>query len=175
VGGEAFSRWPVQPTCRRGRCGGCSPSLVHARGTCGLALQGAGTNAGRAHVGCLEFTFEVRTAAEAGPLPISGVRARPLRDADFGALAEAISANWDAQKQLHPSITTELIERAFEVAGRAGAAAEKANGAGGGGSITFLCGPGREFAVRSALSRLSGIQVLPWNITFQGAKSWRAE
>jgi D-glycero-alpha-D-manno-heptose-7-phosphate kinase len=98
-----------------------------------------------------------------------------LLDSDFGALAEAISANWEAQKKLHPSITTDLIERAFEVASRAGAAAGKANGAGGGGSITFLCEPGREFAVRSALSRLSGIQILPCNITFQGATSWRAE
>ncbi|MFQ6097268.1 MAG: hypothetical protein ACE5O2_06020 [Armatimonadota bacterium] len=98
-----------------------------------------------------------------------------LRAGDFAALAEAINANWEAQKKLHPSITTDLIQKAFEVAFRAGAAAGKANGAGGGGSITFLCKPGREFAVRSALSRLPGIQILPCNITFSGAKSWEAE
>ncbi len=91
---------------------------------------------------------------------------------DFKLAAEAINANWEAQKALHPSISTDLIEETFRVAFKHGATAGKANGAGGGGSITFLVEPGHEYSVRHALTEIEGLQILPCNICFEGARSW---
>ncbi|MEA3400290.1 MAG: hypothetical protein U9R79_03510 [Armatimonadota bacterium] len=91
---------------------------------------------------------------------------------DFAAVADVMNANWEAQKQLHPSITNDTIENAFEVARDAGAAGGKVNGAGGGGSITFLAEPGREVVVREALAEQAGCEMLPVSVSRAGAESW---
>ena len=91
---------------------------------------------------------------------------------DFPGMAEAINANWEAQKKLHPTITTDLIEKTFEIARKHGAAAGKANGAGGGGSVTLLVEPGREFSVRRALSEVPELTLLPCRLCFDGVRTW---
>jgi len=102
--------------------------------------------------------------------------AHAMKDAMLGenmaGVAEAINANWAAQKQLHPDITNDAIERAFEAALAAGAVAGKANGAGGGGTITFLARPGREMKLRQTLAELAGYRVLPCQICQEGVRSW---
>jgi len=93
---------------------------------------------------------------------------------DFGRMGEIMNANWEAQKQLHPMITTPAIETAVSVAFANGAVGAKANGAGGGGSLTFLCAPGMEFQVRQALLELPGIRILPCSIAREGVRSWHS-
>lgn len=99
-----------------------------------------------------------------------------MRDAlvrgSFAEMAEALNANWEAQKALHPTITNELIEKTFEVARRHGAVAGKANGAGGGGSLTLLVEPGREWSVRRALSEIPELTLLPCRLCFDGVRTW---
>jgi D-glycero-alpha-D-manno-heptose-7-phosphate kinase len=99
-----------------------------------------------------------------------------MRDAllagDFAAIADAMNTNWEAQKKLHPSITNERIEQALHVASAAGAAAAKINGAGGGGSITFLAEPGQEVRLRDALMTEAGCEILPVRVSRRGAVSW---
>lgn len=102
-----------------------------------------------------------------------------MRDAllagDFAAIAEAMTTNWEAQKHLHPSITNERIEDTLEIAFSSGAAAAKVNGAGGGGSITFLAEPGHEVRLRSALASRAGCEILPVRVSVCGAESWASE
>ena len=102
--------------------------------------------------------------------------AHAMKDAmlgeDMAGVAEAINANWAAQKQLHPDITNEAIEHVFKAALEVGAAAGKANGAGGGGTVTFLAKPGREMRLRRALAELPGYQVLPCQICHEGVRTW---
>jgi D-glycero-alpha-D-manno-heptose-7-phosphate kinase len=92
--------------------------------------------------------------------------------ADAGAVAEAINANWAAQKQLHADISNEAIERVFEVGTKAGAVAGKANGAGGGGTVTFLAAPGAELSLHQALQSVPDCTVLPCQICSEGVRSW---
>jgi len=105
--------------------------------------------------------------------------AHAMKDAmmreDMSLVAEAINANWMAQKHLHPDINNEAIERVFEVATRAGAVAGKANGAGGGGTVTFLAAPGAELSVRQALQSAPDCTVLPCQICNEGVRSWVVE
>ena len=61
-----------------------------------------------------------------------------LLTGDLDAFAAAMNANWAAQKRLHPDITTPEIEALHGAAFRAGALGFKANGAGGGGTVTIL-------------------------------------
>src|SRR5262245_8296925 len=57
---------------------------------------------------------------------------------DLDAFAAAMNANWEAQKGLHPDITTPEMEELHRAAFAAGALGFKANGAGGGGTVTML-------------------------------------
>jgi D-glycero-alpha-D-manno-heptose-7-phosphate kinase len=102
--------------------------------------------------------------------------AHAMKDAmlgeDMAGVVEALNANWTAQKALHPDISNETIERVFEAAFAAGAVAGKANGAGGGGTVTFVAKPGREMHLRRVLSDVPGCQVLPCQICHEGVRSW---
>lgn len=99
--------------------------------------------------------------------------AEALLASDFSGFADAINLNWQAQRALHPSIATADLLQAIQAAERAGCVAAKANGAGGGGTITVLCAPGREFHVRAAVKR-AGYTVLPCSITRHGVRAWVA-
>ncbi len=85
--------------------------------------------------------------------------------------AAAMNRNWEAQKSLHPEITTPEIEALHAVACGAGALGFKANGAGGGGTVTVLAQRDRVHHVRRAVSAL-GMQVLPAQIDTTGLQVW---
>jgi D-glycero-alpha-D-manno-heptose-7-phosphate kinase len=87
---------------------------------------------------------------------------------DFAA---AMNANWDAQKSLHPDITTPEIEALHGLVMEAGAIGFKANGAGGGGTVTILAERNRDHRVRRAVESL-GMTVLPAKIDFTGLRVW---
>jgi D-glycero-alpha-D-manno-heptose-7-phosphate kinase len=120
--------------------------------------------------------YEAEAPEAVGAMETLRQAAHAMKDAmlaeDMAGVAEAINANWAAQKSLHPDITNETIEALFEVAYRHGAVAGKANGAGGGGTITFLAQPGREMKLRRALSENPGCAVLPCQICQEGVRSW---
>jgi D-glycero-alpha-D-manno-heptose-7-phosphate kinase len=61
---------------------------------------------------------------------------------DLGALGDAMVANHEAQRSLHPGLVSPAADAVVEAARRAGAVGWKVNGAGGdGGSLTLLAGP----------------------------------
>src|SRR5206468_9036616 len=78
---------------------------------------------------------------------------------DLDAFAAAMNANWEAQKGLHPEITTPEIEALHRAAFGAGALGFKANGAGGGGTVTILVKRNHRPRVRRAAEDL-GMLVL---------------
>jgi D-glycero-alpha-D-manno-heptose-7-phosphate kinase len=93
---------------------------------------------------------------------------------DIAAFAAAMNANWDAQKGLHPDITTPEIQTLHRAAFAAGAMGFKANGAGGGGTVTILAGPDQSHLVRRAVLEL-GMTVLPAQIDTTGLQVWEVE
>ncbi|NLG50164.1 MAG: GHMP kinase [Chloroflexi bacterium] len=62
-------------------------------------------------------------------------------DGDFVALGKAMSANTEAQRNLHPGLVSQDAQQIIEIAQKHGALGWKVNGAGGeGGSLTILSG-----------------------------------
>ena len=97
-----------------------------------------------------------------------------LLAADFVAFGQAMNTNWAAQKRLHPDITTPEMEAFHEAAFRAGALGFKANGAGGGGTVTILAERNKSHLVARAAQEL-GMTVLPALIDTTGLQVWKAE
>ncbi|HKI34245.1 MAG TPA: hypothetical protein VKA46_20500 [Gemmataceae bacterium] len=93
---------------------------------------------------------------------------------DLEAFAAAMNANWEAQKALHPDITTPEIEALHRAALKAGGQGFKANGAGGGGTVTILARRNRHTPVRRAAEDL-GMLVLPALIDTTGLQVWEVE
>jgi D-glycero-alpha-D-manno-heptose-7-phosphate kinase len=93
---------------------------------------------------------------------------------DLEGFAAAMNKNWDAQKGLHPDITTPEIESLHRAVFEAGAMGFKANGAGGGGTVTILARRDKNHVVRRAAADL-GMTVLPALIDTTGLEVWEAE
>ena len=93
------------------------------------------------------------------------VAARAMAEAaagrDFAGMGRALDREWKARRELAPVVSSPAIEAAIATALAAGAWGGKACGAGGGGCVVFLSPPQRTSAVREALGRLAGGQVLP--------------
>lgn len=96
-----------------------------------------------------------------------------LLSCDLDAFAAAMNVNWEAQKRLHPDITTPEIEALHEAVFKAGAVGFKANGAGGGGTVTILSRRGQSLNVAEAARQL-GMTVLPALIDTTGLQVWGA-
>jgi D-glycero-alpha-D-manno-heptose-7-phosphate kinase len=94
-----------------------------------------------------------------------------LLSGDLDAFGAAMDANWDAQKNLHPDITTPEIEALHRAALAAGAIGFKANGAGGGGTVTILARSNQSHRVARAAQEL-GMTVLPALIDTTGLQVW---
>jgi D-glycero-alpha-D-manno-heptose-7-phosphate kinase len=93
---------------------------------------------------------------------------------DYAAFGAAMNDNWAAQKRLHPDITTPEIEALHAAAIRGGALGFKANGAGGGGTVTILADRNRAHLVSRAAQEM-GMTVLPALVDTTGLQVWKAE
>jgi len=105
---------------------------------------------GKGHDSSQVHEMVIRGLEETGPnspkleaLRMTAPRARDaLYAGDFEALGQAMIANHEAQRDLHPKLVNEDAERVCQIAREHGAVGWKVNGAGGeGGSLTLLCGP----------------------------------
>ena len=79
--------------------------------------------------------------------------AAALRDGDIDHLGALLARQWAAQRALHPTITTPLIDRIVEDVAHAGALGTKALGASGGGCVLVIAQEHRVKDVRSALEQ----------------------
>ena len=94
--------------------------------------------------------------------------AAALRDGDIDHLGMLLSQQWAAQRALHPTITTPLIDRIVDGVAQAGALGTKALGASGGGCVLVIARADRVNAVRSALEQHASL--LPLRIARRGVQ-----
>jgi D-glycero-alpha-D-manno-heptose-7-phosphate kinase len=91
---------------------------------------------------------------------------------DLVAFGQAMTANTEAQRQLHPGLVDELALTAMELARAHGALGWKVNGAGGeGGSLTVLCGTdgGQRASLIQELPRVDPLlRVVPISLSHRG-------
>jgi D-glycero-alpha-D-manno-heptose-7-phosphate kinase len=132
-----------------------SSTVIHEEVISGLDRPGSG---GRAALDDLRLAAgAARAAVEAG---------------DLAALGEAMRANTEAQRRLHPSLVGADAARVIEAVSARGALGWKVNGAGGeGGSLAVLCPPGdaERAAIEAAITQASGAyRVLPTTIAPAG-------
>ena len=78
-----------------------------------------------------------------------------------------MAENWTAQKALHPSVSTERIDRLLEQARRSGAVSGKALGAGGGGCTLLLAASGQTQQVRESVAQM-GLQISDFDFDTYG-------
>ena len=111
-----------------------------------------------------EVIREIGGPGSAGRAALAALReaAADARDAvaagDLEGLGDAMRANTEAQRRLHPSLIGTDAERVIAAAREAGALGWKINGAGGeGGSMAILCGPeaGSRAAAEAAIVHAS--------------------
>ena len=92
--------------------------------------------------------------------------AMALTEADMDQLGALLALHWTAQRALHPSITTPLIDRIVSDVANAGALGTKALGASGGGCVLVIARAGRVEAVRDALRQHATL--LPLRVAQRG-------
>lgn len=96
---------------------------------------------------------------------------------DFSAFGQAMIANHEAQRELHPSLINPIVRRVVEIVKKHGALGWKVNGAGGeGGSLTLLSSPRRE-AQRAMLAEILAenpdVHLIPIRFSATGVQVWR--
>ncbi len=84
---------------------------------------------------------------------------------------ELLHEAWLAKKDLDPAITTEKIDRLYEVARAAGAIGGKILGAGGGGYLLCFCPFDRKQAIARDMEAEGGILV-PFALEERGLQTW---
>ncbi len=94
--------------------------------------------------------------------------ASALRTGDIDQLGTLLSEQWTAQRSLHPTITTPLIDQIVADVSNAGALGTKALGASGGGCVLVIAHANRVEDVRNALARHATL--LPLRVARDGAQ-----
>jgi D-glycero-alpha-D-manno-heptose-7-phosphate kinase len=94
--------------------------------------------------------------------------AAALRIGNIDQLGDLLNAQWVAQRALHPTITTPLIDRIVSDVSEAGALGTKALGASGGGCVLVIARADRVSAVRSALAAHAAL--LPLRVARRGVQ-----
>jgi len=142
---------------------------------------------GRSHSSSAVHEMVIRGLENAGPecpqLEALRRTAAQSRDAvyagDFCALGRAMSANTEAQRNLHPALISAEAQQVIDIAREFGALGWKVNGAGGeGGSITLLCGPSmstRRAMLRAIAEANPLYQNIPIYLSRHGLRVWSRE
>jgi D-glycero-alpha-D-manno-heptose-7-phosphate kinase len=94
--------------------------------------------------------------------------AAALRDGDVDHLGTLLRAQWTAQRALHETITTPLIDRIVHDVTLAGALGTKALGASGGGCVLVIARDDRIAEVRAALEQHASL--LPLRVARTGVQ-----
>jgi D-glycero-alpha-D-manno-heptose-7-phosphate kinase len=110
---------------------------------------------------------DARTCASLAAMAALAPRmATALREGQVDELGHLLSLQWEAQRALHPTITTPLIDTIVDDVRRAGALGTKALGASGGGCVLVIAQTDRVDAVRTALARHAAL--LPLRVARDG-------
>jgi len=96
-----------------------------------------------------------------------------LLKGDITGITNELKFGWEAKKRTSKVITNSTIEKAYEVALKAGALAGKVSGAGGGGFMMFIVDPVLKPKVSEALKKINsnGI-VMSVDFVEKGTRGW---
>lgn len=94
---------------------------------------------------------------------------RALERGDWDEVGRQIAAEWDNRKRLSPGVTTPTIDDLVARAARAGAAASKVCGAGGGGCLFCYGPPDARVSIAKALAD-GGARLLDYTIERDGLR-----
>ena len=92
-----------------------------------------------------------------------------LQKGDIEKFGHLLHEHWENKKRRSGSISNPHIDRWYSLAREAGALGGKVIGAGGGGFLMLYCPNGVKGDVRDALAK-EGLQEMPYNFDFEGAK-----
>lgn len=92
---------------------------------------------------------------------------RVLVAGDMDGFVQTLNEEWENRRRLAEGVSTPQIDAMMVAARDAGALASKICGAGGGGCMITLAGPGRRSAVEQALEK-AGAYVLPFTMDQDG-------
>jgi len=98
---------------------------------------------------------------------IAGDQREALMNGDLDRLGALLNENWTAQKQLHPSVTTERLDSLVGTALANGAIGAKATGAGGGGCLLCLAEAGAGGGLVEGM-RDAGASLIPFRFDWYG-------
>ncbi len=142
---------------------------------------------GKSHQSSQVHEMVIRDLEGAGPqckqledLRQTAPRARDaLYNGDFTGLGMAMTANTEAQRNLHPALVGSDAQAVIDMAREHGALGWKVNGAGGeGGSLTLLCGE-RSEAKRAMLREIEqanpGYRNIPIYLSRYGLRVWKVD
>lgn len=93
---------------------------------------------------------------------------------DLVAFAQDLVRAGDLKKQTNPAAQVQYVDGMLDAAVEAGAHGGKLLGAGGGGYLLVVCGPGCKGQVAEALKGLGG-QVVPFLLDQDGVLTWQVE
>jgi D-glycero-alpha-D-manno-heptose-7-phosphate kinase len=96
-----------------------------------------------------------------------------LLKGDFEGFISSMRSSWESKKKTARTVSNPQIEQIYDAAIKAGAAAGKVSGAGGGGFMMFFVRPEVRMNVARALSRFEG-QIGNCHFTKYGTQAWRA-
>jgi len=142
---------------------------------------------GKSHSSSDVHKMVIRDLENAGPdsPKLEALRQTPImsRDAiysgDFAALGQAMIANTEAQRALHPKLVSAEAEQVIEIAKAHGALGWKVNGAGGdGGSLTLLSGPSmsaKRAMIRAIEQANPLFKSIPIYLSRMGLRVWSSE
>ncbi|MBE3558467.1 MAG: GHMP kinase [Ktedonobacteraceae bacterium] len=92
-----------------------------------------------------------------------------LQVADLDRFGQLLDRGWQEKKRLAQKISSDAIDRWYEVARRSGALGGKITGAGGGGFLLLYCPADHQQALRAALAPF-GLRELPFDFDHTGAQ-----
>lgn len=92
-----------------------------------------------------------------------------LQKGDLETFGHILHEHWENKKRRSGAISNPNIDRWYSAAREAGALGGKVIGAGGGGFLMLYCPMRKKGAVRKAMAS-EGLEEMPFNFDFQGAK-----
>ena len=92
-----------------------------------------------------------------------------LQKGDLETFGHILHEHWENKKRRSGAISNPNIDRWYNAAREAGALGGKVIGAGGGGFLMLYCPLRKKGAVRKAMAS-EGLEEMPFNFDFQGAK-----